>query len=86
MGLTRRLRLSEDDKKFYRRLVLIAVLAIFLIVFLVAITTAYAQWACIQIGLRGDPLPSNCSGMGKFALELLGAVIGILGAIKLLGQ
>jgi hypothetical protein len=55
-------------------------------VFLVAITTAYAQWACIQIGLRGDPMPSNCSGMGKFALELLGAVIGVLGAIKLLGQ
>jgi hypothetical protein len=55
-------------------------------VFLVSITAAYAQWACIQIALRGDTLPPNCSGMGKFALEFLGAVVGILGAIKLLGS
>jgi hypothetical protein len=85
MGLMRRRRLSEDDKKFYRRLVAVVVLAIFGIVFLVAIVMTYTQWACIQLAFRQEPVPAGCSNMGKFALEFVGLVVGVLGAIKLLG-
>jgi hypothetical protein len=77
-------RLSEDDKKLYRQLVLIAVLAVFGILFLVAITTAYSQWACIQLAFRQEPVPAGCGGVGKFALEFMGIVVGVIGAIKLL--
>jgi hypothetical protein len=86
MGPTRRLRLSEDDKKTYKQLLLIAVLAIFGIAFIVAITTAYSQWACIQFAFRKEPVPAGCSGVGKFVLEFMGLMVGVLGAIKLLGQ
>jgi hypothetical protein len=83
---TRRPRLSEDDKKTYKQLLLIAVLAIFGIAFIVAITTAYSQWACIQFAFRKEPVPAGCSGVGKFVLEFMGLMVGVLGAIKLLGS
>jgi predicted membrane metal-binding protein len=86
MGLMRRSRLSEDDKKAYKQLLLIAVLAIFGIAFIVAITTAYSQWACIQFAFRNEPVPAGCGGVGKFVLEFMGLMVGVLGAIKLLGQ
>jgi hypothetical protein len=54
--------------------------------FLVAITTAYSQWACIQLAFRQEPVPAGCGGVGKFALEFMGIVVGVLGAIKLLGS
>jgi hypothetical protein len=83
---TRRPRLSEDDKKTYKQLLLIAVLAIFGIAFIVAITTAYSQWACIQFAFRKEPVPAGCSGVGKFVLEFMGLMVGVLGALKLLGS
>jgi uncharacterized membrane protein YjgN (DUF898 family) len=85
MGLTRRRRLSEDDKRFYRRVVAVAVLTIFGIMFLVAMATTYTQWACIQLAFGQQPAPAGCSNMGKFVLEFVGLVVGVLGAIKLLG-
>jgi hypothetical protein len=62
------------------------VLAIFGIAFIVAITTAYSQWACIQFAFRKEPVPAGCSGVGKFVLEFMGLMVGVLGALKLLGS
>lgn len=80
--------MSDDDKRAYRQLLLIAVLCIFAILFIVALGAAYAQYACIQFVFRKDALPSGCENgaMAKFVLEFLGIVVGTLGAIKLLGQ
>jgi hypothetical protein len=79
--------MSEDDKRTYRQLLLIAVLAIFAILFLFALGALYAEHACIQLYLmQANDIPESCGGIGKFVLELAALVIGTLGAIKLLGQ
>lgn len=78
--------MSDDDKKTYKQLTLIAVLAIFGILFIVAITTAYTQYSCIQLYYTKEA-PAACGNgsMSRFVLEFIGIVVGVLGAIKLLG-
>ena len=52
------------------------------------LTAAYSQWACIQFVFRKETQPAACSNgtLGKFALEFMGIVVGVLGALKLLGS
>jgi hypothetical protein len=80
--------MSDEDKKTYRQLLLIAVLAIVIILFLFALGTLYAEHACFQFVFQKLPLPEGCSNgsLSKFALELAGIVVGLLGAIRLLAQ
>jgi hypothetical protein len=80
--------MSDEDKKTYRQLLLIAVLCICAILFLFALGTLYAEHACIQLWLgKTAAMPDFCDkgGMQKFVLEFVGLVIGMLAAVKLLG-
>jgi hypothetical protein len=82
--------MSDDDKRTYRQLLVIAVLSVCVILFLIAAGTLYAEHACIQLwfqkGLASE-MPDFChkGALGKFVLEFLGIAVGVLGAIKLLG-
>jgi predicted membrane metal-binding protein len=80
--------MSDDDKRAYRQLLLIAVLAIFGILFLVAIGTLGVTYGCFEIYFKGLPIPDACGNgsLGKFVLEFIAIVVGVLGAIRLLGQ
>jgi hypothetical protein len=79
--------MSDEDKRTYRQLLLITVLFICVILFLFALGTLYAEHACIQLYLGKDPIPDFCNGgVAKFALEFAGIVVGVLAAVKLLGQ
>jgi hypothetical protein len=79
---------SDDDKRTYRQLLLIAILSIFGILFLFALGTLYAEWACFHLIFERLPLPDGCSNgnLGKFVLEFVAIVVGVLGAIRILGQ
>lgn len=79
--------MSDDDKKAYKQLLLIAVLAIFGILLIVAVVTAYTQYSCIQL-FYAKEAPAACSNgsMSRFVLEFIGIVVGTLAAIKLLGS
>jgi hypothetical protein len=80
---------SDEDKSAYKKLLLIAVLAIFAILLLFAIGTLFATYGCFDLYLRKiTPIPEGCGNgnLSKFVLEFMGLVIGTLGAIKLLGQ
>jgi hypothetical protein len=83
--------MSDDDKKTYKLLGLIAVLTICFILILVAGGTLYAEYSCVQIwmsqGHSDWKLPDFChkGELAKFVLEFLGITVGVLGAIKLLG-
>lgn len=81
--------MSDDDKKAYKQLLLIAVLCIFAILFMFAVGTLYAEHVCLQMYFQKiTPLPESCTNgaLGKFALDFVALVIGTLGAIKLLGS
>lgn len=62
-------------------------LSIFGIAFIIAITAAYSQWACLQFAFRKETPPAACGNgsVSKFVLEFMGIVVGVLGALKLLG-
>jgi predicted membrane metal-binding protein len=80
--------MSDEDKKTYRQLLLIAILSIFGILFLFAFGTLYAEWACFQFVFVSKPVPEGCTNgsISKFALEFVAIVVGVLGAIRILGQ
>jgi predicted membrane metal-binding protein len=82
--------MSDEDKRTYKQLLLIAVLSICGILFLFALGTLYAEYSCFQIYYKNSfaDLPEFCGkgNVTKFALELAGITVGMLGAIKLLGQ
>jgi hypothetical protein len=81
--------MSDDDKKTYKQLLLIAVLAIFGILYLVAFGTLYALYGCFDIYMKRIlPIPESCTNgsMSRFVLEFIAITVGVLGAIRLLGQ
>jgi hypothetical protein len=81
--------MSDDDKKTYRQLMLIATLAVFAILFLFAIGALFGAYGCFDLYIKKiTPIPEGCSNgsIQKFALEFLGIVVGVLGAIRLFGQ
>jgi hypothetical protein len=81
--------MSDDDKRTYKQLLLIAVLAIFGILYLVAFGTLYTVYGCFDLYLHKIlPIPEGCGNgnMSKFVLEFVGITVGVLGAIRLLGQ
>jgi hypothetical protein len=80
--------MSGDDKSRYQQMLLIAVLAIFAILFLFAIGTLYAEYACFALHFDRLPTPAACGNgnLGKFALEFTAIVVGVLGAIRVLGR
>lgn len=81
--------MSDEDKTAYKQLLLIAVLAIFGILFLVAIGTLGVTYGCFELYFKGlKEIPQACTNgnLGKFVLEFIAIVVGVLGAIRLLGQ
>jgi hypothetical protein len=79
--------MSDDDKRVYRQLLLIAVLTICGILFLVALGTLLVTYGCYEMLRSGKEAPNCGNGsLGKFVLEFLGISVGVLGAIRLLGQ
>ncbi len=81
--------MSDEDKATYKRILLVAVLGVFAILFVVALGTLYAEHACIQLWYqKATEFPEFCEkgGIQKFVLEFIGLVIGALGAVKLLGS
>jgi hypothetical protein len=80
--------MSDDDKRTYKQLLLIAVLSIFGILFLFVFGALYAEWACFRLIFMDKLLPQGCSNgsLSKFVLEFVGITVGVLGAIRLLGQ
>jgi hypothetical protein len=80
--------MSDDDKRTYRQLLLIAVFAVCAILFLFTIGTLYAEWACFQFHFEKLEMPEVCGNgsLTKFALEFVGLAIGVIAAVKLLGQ
>jgi hypothetical protein len=84
--------MSDEDKRTYKLLGVIAVLTICMILLIVAGGTLYAEHACVQMWMlqaanNNWKLPDFChkGELGKFVLEFLGITVGVLGAIKLLG-
>lgn len=80
--------MSDEDKKAYKQLLLIAVLTICAILFLFTVATLVATYGCFQLLEAGKDVPTSCEngGLTKFILEFLGIAVGVLGAVKLLGQ
>jgi hypothetical protein len=79
--------MSDDDKKTYKQLTLIAVLAICAILLMFAVGTLFATYGCYELYFKKLPVPEGCGNgsLSKFVLEFLGIAVGVLGAIKLLG-
>ena len=79
--------MSDDDKKAYMQLLLIAVLTICAILFLFALGTLAATYGCFEFYFKKIAIPQACENgsMSKFVLEFLAIAVGVLGAIKLLG-
>lgn len=81
--------MSDDDKQAYKQLLLIAVLAIFAILLLFTIGALVATYGCFDLYLKKiTPIPEGCGNgnLSKFVLEFVGIAVGVLGAIRLLGQ
>jgi hypothetical protein len=80
--------MSDDDKDTYRKLLLVSVLGVFAILFLFAIGTLYAEYACFGLHFDRLPTPAACGNgnLAKFTLEFVAIVVGVLGAVRLLGQ
>ena len=81
--------MSDEDKKAYKQLLLIGVLAIFGILYIVAFGTLFALYGCFDLYMkRVLPIPEGCTNgsFGKFVLEFVAITVGVLGAIRLLGQ
>jgi hypothetical protein len=76
---------SDEDEKTFAIITIIAVIAVFGLLYLILGIGFYTEYECVQFYiLKMENIPPVCSNsdLAKTLLEFAGIIIGVLAAIK----